>query len=264
MTSRAAEAARLLLAAHERRDRFGALPSRIAPHTAEEAYAIQDAFVALRATKLGAVTGYKIALSSEAMRRFVGVDEPQAGMMHESTIRPGPARIRASDYVHPIVEFEIAVRLASDLPAADRPFFRQHIAAAADCVMTAIEVADDRNADYKALAAHPLDLIADNAWNEGAVLGQPVADWRSLDLAAVRGVASINGKVVGEGVGAEALGHPFDAVAWVADNLASRGRALLRGDVVISGSVVTSKAVKAGDRVAWRVEGLGTVELAVD
>ena len=264
MTSRAAEAARALFEAHQRRDRFAALPSGMAPRSAEEAYAIQDAFVALRAAKLGAVTGYKIALSSEAMRKFVGVNEPQAGMMHESTIRPAPARIRAADYVHPIVEFEIAVRLASDLPTADRPFFRPRVAEATECVMAAIEVADDRNADYKALCAHPLDLIADNAWNEGAILGPPLANWRNLDLATVRGVASINGKVVGEGVGAEALGHPFDAVAWVADNLASRGRALLRGDVVISGSVVTSKPVKAGDLIEWRVEGLGLAQLLVE
>src|SRR5260221_6942292 len=183
------------------------------------------------------------------MRRFGGVKEPQAGMIHESTLRQSPARIRAADYVRPIVEFEIAVRLGGDLPAADRPYFRERVAKSVSAVMAAIEVADDRSADYKRLPKQPLDLIADNTWNEGAVLGKPVEDWTTFDLAAVRGVARINGAVAGEGVGAAAMGHPFDAVAWIADNLASHGRALLRGDVVITGSLVTSKPVNARDRI---------------
>src|SRR4249920_2772881 len=109
--SKAAEAADWLLQGHERRERFMALPPGIAPATPAEAYAIQEAFVAQRARKRGAAVGYKIALSSAAMRRFVGVDSPQAGLIHESTVRRSPARIRAADYVGLIVEFEIAVEL---------------------------------------------------------------------------------------------------------------------------------------------------------
>ena len=85
------EAAKHLFEAHERRERFAPLPSGLAPRSENEAYAIQDAFVALRAQKLGAVVGYKIALTSAEMRRFVGVDSPQAGMMFESTLRRSPA-----------------------------------------------------------------------------------------------------------------------------------------------------------------------------
>jgi len=262
--SKSRDAARVLFEAHERRERFKPLPPGIAPRNAEQAYAIQDSFVALRARERGPVAGHKIALSSEEMRRFVGVNEPQAGVMHESTLRQSPARIRAADYVRLIVEFEIAVRLSGDLPAADRPYFRDRVARSVSGVMAAIEIADDRAADYKKLPKQPFDLIADNTWNEGAVLGKPVEDWTTFDLAAVRGVARINGKVVGEGVGSAAMGHPFDAVAWIADNLASRGRSLVRGSVVITGSLVTSKPVKAGDRIEWRVEGLGAAELTVE
>ena len=93
--SKAHEAAGWLLQGHERRERFIALPPGIAPATPAEAYAIQEAFVAQRAKRRGAAVGYKIALSSEAMRRFVGVDSPQAGVIHESTVRHSPARIRA-------------------------------------------------------------------------------------------------------------------------------------------------------------------------
>ena len=97
------QAAEKLFEAHERRERFAPLPPGLAPRTEDEAYGIQDAFVALRAQKLGAVVGYKIALTSPQMRRFVGVDKPQAGMMLASTLQRSPGRIRAADYVRPIV-----------------------------------------------------------------------------------------------------------------------------------------------------------------
>src|SRR5262245_8830724 len=258
------EAAEALLDAHERRQRFAPLPPALAARTESDAYAIQHAFVALRSHKLGAVSGYKSALTSAEMRRFVGVESPQAGMMLESTIRPSPARLRAADYVRLIVEFEIAVQIAEDLPAADKPFFRERVASSVGAVMPALEIADDRNADYKLLPKHPFELIADNCWNEGAVLGAPVKEWRSVDLAAVRGAAFINGNKVGEGRGADAMGHPLDAVAWLADHLASVGRGLLRGDVVITGSIVTTKTVTPGDLVVFEVAELGKVELRVD
>ena len=258
------DAAIRLMEAHATRERFAPLPDGLSPRSVEDAYAIQDAFVALRAHRLGAIAGYKIALSSKEMQRFVGVDSPQAGVLLESTLRASPARVRASDYVRLIVEFEIAVQLAVDLPAADAPFSRSRIAASVRAVMPAIEVADDRNADYQQLAKHPLELIADNGWSEGAVLGQPVSDWKRLDLAALRGVATINGEKVGEGVGAAALGHPLDAVAWVANHLAAQRRGLVFRDVVITGSMITSKAVKAGDVVRFSVENLGSAELRVD
>jgi len=258
------QAAKRLFDAHERRERFTPLPPELAPRTESEAYAIQDAFVALRAEKLGALAGYKIALTSPEMRRFVGVDTPQAGVMFVSTLHRSPARVRAADYVRLIVEFEIAIRIADDLPAADKPFFRERVAQSVGAVMPALELADDRNADYKALPKHPFELIADNCWNEGAVLGAPVEDWKAIDLAAVRGIATINGNKVGEGRGADVMGHPLDALAWLADHLASLGRGLLRGDVVITGSIVTSKTVTTGDRVVFDVEGLGKVELRVD
>jgi 2-keto-4-pentenoate hydratase len=260
----AALAAKHLFDAHERRERFEPLPAVVAPRTPDEAYAIQDAFVALRAQKLGAIAGYKVALTSEEMRRFVGVDTPQAGVMFLSTVRRSPARVRAADYVRLIVEFEVAVEIGEDLPAADKPFSREHVSAAVGAVMPGIEIADDRDADYKQLAKHPLDLIADNSWNEGAVLGAPVKDWRAIDLGAVRGVATINGSKAGEGRGADCMGHPLDALAWLADHLASIGRGLLRGDVVITGSIITSKTVKAGDRVRFELEHLGAAELAID
>ena len=260
----AQQAAARLYEAHQRRERFAPLPAGLAPRGAEDAYAIQDAFVALRAARFGPIAGYKIALSSPEMQRFVGVDTPQAGAILRSQVRLTPARIRASDYVRLIVEFEVGVEMGEDLPAADAPFTRERILRAIGAVMPAIEIADDRDADYTQLAQHPYELIADNSWNEGAVLGEPARDWKSLDLGQVLGVAKINGKRVGEGRGEAAMGHPFDAVAWIANHLASLGRGLLRGEIVITGSLITSKTAKPGDRIEFDLAGLGRAELSVD
>ncbi len=89
------QAAKALFDSHQRRERFVPLPPHLAPRSVTEAHALQDAFVALRAQKLGGIAGYKIALTSPQMRKFVGVDEPQAGMMLESTMLQSPARGRA-------------------------------------------------------------------------------------------------------------------------------------------------------------------------
>ena len=155
-SSTAQAAARRLLEAHERREAFAPLPAELAPRTAEDAYAIQDCFVALRAERLGAIGGYKIALSSKEMQTFVGVSEPQAGVMLESTLHQTPARVRAADYVHLIIEFEIAFRMAADLPAADAPDTRASLAPIVQSAMPAIELADDRNANNGELARHQL------------------------------------------------------------------------------------------------------------
>jgi len=261
---KAAAAADWLFKAHTEARRFEPLPEALTPRTPDEAYAIQDDFVALRAHQLGAIAGYKIALSTRAMQKFVGVDRPQAGVVFESRVLRSPARVRRADFLNLVVEFEIAVEVAEDLAAADAPFSRERVARAVGAVMPAFEIADDRNADYAQLKKRPLELIADNCWNEGVVLGAAAKNWKKADLAKVRGVASVNGKKVGEGVGADALGHPFDAVAWVCNHLASLGRGLLRGEFVITGSIVTSKFPNAGDALRFELEGLGAVELRVD
>jgi len=258
------QGAEWLFRAHAERERFAPLPPNLAPRSAAEAYLIQTEYVALRSAKLGKVTGYKVALTTPAMRAMVGLSDSVAGDMLDATIRRGNSRVRAADYVRLIVEFEIAFEMAEDLPAIGAPYDRARVAQAVGAAMPALELADDRNADYGKLKDNALMLIADNAWNEGAVLGDPVRDWKGIDLAGLKGVACINDRSVGEGYGRDVMGHPLDALAWVANNLAARGVGLWRGDVVITGSLVTSKFPKAGDLVRFGAGALGAVELRVD
>ena len=210
------------------------------------------------------MVGYKIALTTAAMRAMVGLDDSIGGVMHEKQVVRGPATVRASDYGRLIVEFEVAAQLAADLPLQGAPYTRDSVAAAVGALMPAFELADDRNADYRTLSTQAYGLIADNAWNEGAVLGAAVEDWRGIDLEAIHGVARINGEIVGEGFGRDVMGHPLTALAWVANNLAKRGKHLRAGQFVITGSLVTSKFPKAGDTLGFELGALGSVQLRVE
>jgi 2-oxo-3-hexenedioate decarboxylase/2-keto-4-pentenoate hydratase len=105
-------------------------------------------------------------------------------------------------------------------------------------------------------------LVADDFFNAGCVLGPPVAQWRDLDLPALRGVTRLNGVEVGSGEGRAVMGHPFEALAWLANLRAGLGRPLRAGEFVLLGSVVETRWVSPGDEVAVAIEGLGEVRAA--
>ena len=207
--------------------------------------------------------GYKIALTTPVMQQMVGVHEPVSGAILAKAMHQSPCTIRRADYGHLGVECEVAVRLEADLPAAQAPYSRDQVTAAIGAVMVAFELIDDRHADYAQFASQLLSAIADNAWNAGVVLGPPATEWRKVDLAAAHGTMVINGAVVGEGYGRDVMGHPLDALVWLANMLAQRGKRLSRGMVVMTGSIVTTKFVHPGDTVRFWVEGLGEVHLSV-
>ena len=74
------------------------------------------------------------------------------------------------------------------------------------------------------------------------------------------GRAIINGEEAGRGTGADVLGHPHNALAWLANHLAEEGKGLHAGQIVLTGSLVKTVWVNAGDRVKMELDGLGTVE----
>jgi 2-keto-4-pentenoate hydratase len=258
---RTAEAARFLLEEHRAHKPFGPIPDVFTPRTVEEAYVVQEAFGALMQSARGAVGGYKVALTTPVMQRMIGFDEPVAGVILEKTIQRSPGAARAGDYGRLGVECEIAVQLAADLPLTQVPYRRDDVAQAVGAVMTAFELIDDRGADYSKIP--PRVFIADNAWNAGVVLGAGARDWRSLDLAAARGEMVVNGAVVAEGHGRDVMGHPFEALAWLANALAKRGKKLARGMYVMTGSIVTTKFLQSDDSASFTLAGLGEVKLRV-
>ena len=261
--ARVKEGARFLLEERRARQHFVPIPTSWAPRTIDEAYDTQEALTSLLAPAHGAPAGYKIALTTAATQQMVGFAEPIAGILFGRTIHESPTIVPSGEHVHLGIECEIAVQLRAALPASKAPYSRDGVADAVGSVMAAFELIDDRQADYRQLAPQVLSLVADNVWNAGVVLGRPQADWRMLDLAAARGAVSINGQMVGEGYGRDVLGHPLASLTWLVNMLATRGKSLVQGAIVITGSIVTPKFVHAGDQVEAVVDGLGDVQLSV-
>ena len=252
------EAARALTEARLHHRRLAALPA--GPVDVAAAYRVQhDVQTALFAAEGSGLGGYKIGCTTAVMQAFLNIPSPCAGMMSRRDILPSPAFVPFADYLHVGVECEIAVRLARALRVEDAPFTRESVAEAVGACMAAIEIVDDRWEDYGRVDTP--SLIADNFFQAGCVLGPAVEDWRGLDLAAVRGTTVIDGVEVGSGVGADVMGHPFAALAWLANELAARGVGLEAGAVVLTGSVVATRWVEPGARVDVELVGLGRAEV---
>ena len=254
------EAVTLYADARHRKRRIDVLPNSCRPATLDEAYAVQAALNARLDATHGTVCGRKIGCTTPVMQRYLQIPHPCAGALYEHRTFAAPATVAYADHWRPGVECEIAVRLGQPLPSAAAPFDRDTIAGAVDACMAAIEIVDDRYEDFRALDTPT--LIADDFFSAGAVLGTPVTAWRGVDLAAAAGVMAINGVRVGAGTGADVMGHPFEALTWLANHAAASGQPLQAGDVVLTGSVVETKWVEPGDTVHVAIEGLGEASVA--
>jgi 2-keto-4-pentenoate hydratase len=252
--------ARRLVAEYANRVPYRRLEGALGGASLDDAYRVQDARHSLvMESGGGVIAGYKIALTSKAMQDMVGVDQPLAGAVFAPTVHPTPARLNLARFHHLGIECEVAVRLGSDLPAVGAPHTRATVAAAVAACGAAFELVDDRAADYKSIDA--FSLTADNCWNAGVVLGPEMSDWRGVDLEAAPTRLWINEAPAGTGRAGDALGHPLEAVAWLANLLNGQGRQLRRGMFVMTGSSITTKFPVAGDRLRFAVEGLGEVAL---
>lgn len=230
----------------------------IRPQDQAQAYAVQNVLHGLLASRLGRVAGHKVGCTTPVMQAFLNISNPCVGGVFERTVFDSPARIRHADFVRVGVECEMVVRLGRDLPVERAPYDRASVAQAVVAIMPGMELVDDRYVDYKSMDTPT--LIADDFFDCGCVLGALVSDWRTLDLATLTGVTSINGVEVGRGRGGDVMGHPFEALAWLANNLAQRGQMLHAGQFVFTGSVVETKWVNRGDHVVMDIERLGRVE----
>lgn len=249
---------------HRSREHFAALAAGLAPDSVQAAYLIQDNYVAqLAEQRRTTLAGYKIAITTPAMRDMVGFDDSVSGRLLSDQVYRSGHCVEVRNFVHLIVEFEIAFELSHDLPLASSPWTGTTILPHVACAYPALEIADDRCADYTSLKQSVLTLIADNAWNKGLVLGPPVKVLDADSLQAVEGIASIDGREVGRGTGRDVLGHPLEALAWLANHLAARGVPMKAGDIVTTGSLVKSQFPHAGNRVAFRLPGFGDVALDI-
>ncbi|MEU0492313.1 fumarylacetoacetate hydrolase family protein [Nocardiopsis sp. NPDC006139] len=233
-------------------------PSRTHPGLdVADAYDIQLRNIAARVGEGARTVGYKVGLTSRVVQELLGVDEPDFGHLLDDMVVEDGATVDASRYCAPRAEPEICFRLARGLrgpgvTAAD-------VLAATDAVAPALEIADSRVRDWEITL---VDTVADNA-SAGALVHGP---WTPLsevpDLAALTAELYIDGESVARGEGKAVLGHPAEAVAWLADGLAGIGAALEPGQVVLSGSITTAPFVTAGHRVEARFDALGAVSVS--
>jgi 2-oxo-3-hexenedioate decarboxylase/2-keto-4-pentenoate hydratase len=255
-------AAQAIATARRSRAPLAPLPAHLQPEDEAAGYEIQHELHWLLAEHPGDFAGYKIGCTSKVMQDYLQIPHPCAGGIFAPGIHQSGVSLRAADFVRVGVECEIAVRLAQDLLPLDAPFTTQRVAAAIGECHPAIEIVDDRYVQWETLGAPT--LVADDFFAAGCVLGAAVKAEALPDLAGIRGRAVINGALAGEGTGADVLGHPHHALAWLANHLAARGDGLEAGQLVLTGSLVKTVWLKAGDRVRMELDGLGTVEVGFE
>ena len=252
----AAAAARFLADAHRNKDAYQNLAGAMEPKSVADAYAVQEALRALWEPVYGPVAGLKIATTTKVMQQLMGIDHPCGGMIYAKRIHASPARIRHADYMHVVIECELAVRVGRTLAKKAAPWTREEMRGEVTEAMAAFELIEDRKAVYRETKA--MTLIADNAWNAGIVLGKPVKVAAGLDLNGRKGHLATTASGSRDG----ATDDPMGALAWVANLAADRGRPLEAGQVVITGSVVQTLPIGSGERFDFEIEGIGNVSLA--
>lgn len=232
------------------------LPERLRPTSLDDAYAIQRRVVAGLMPVGGRRIGYKAACTSPIAQAALEVDGPLFGQLMSHSSRPSGSTLRASDFVHRVIEAEFAFRLGCDVAPVQDGHTIESIAACIDAVIPAIEVVDYH---YVTWTIGALQVAADNAIHGAWVHGSPLADWRPLDLVTTGVTVRVNGDIVTEGSGSAVLGHPLAVMVWIADELPRFDGQLLAGDVVTTGVTTDVFEARAGDEIEAVFDGIGSV-----
>ena len=237
------------------------LPDEMRPSTLAEAYAVQDMVVAGLLSEGQRAIGYKCACTSEIAQSALRIDRPVFGRLLSPTTSPSGASLPADQFVHRVIEAEFGFRIGTDVPAEPGGHTRDSIAEHIDAVLPAIEVVDHRFVDWSVGA---LQVAADNAIHGWWVPGEPVTDWRELDLGSAAVEVRRSGELVTTGSGANVLGHPLNVMAWLADELPRYGRRLEAGDLVTTGVTTDVFEAGPGDDILAVFAGVGESRVSFD
>jgi 2-oxopent-4-enoate hydratase len=221
--------------------------------TMAQAYAVQQVNIDARVAGGARIIGRKIGITSKAVMEWLKVDQPDFGALLSDMMVADGGVIARSSLLQPRVEGEIAFVLKRDLRGEH--ITAVDVAAATDHVCAAIEVIDSRVRDWQITIT---DTIADNASSSRFVLSGQRAQLGAADLALVGCALRVNGRVRSTGAGAACLGHPVQAVVWLANALQRVGHPLRAGDVVLSGALGPVVPVHAGDHIEVDVHGVGS------
>ncbi|WP_062353059.1 2-keto-4-pentenoate hydratase [Herbidospora yilanensis] len=243
-----------LLTAYRTREPVEPPTDRFAGLTIDDAYAIQLGQMDRLRADGAVVKGHKVGLTSAAMRRQLGVDEPDYGHLTEAMFHPEGSPIDVSRFLQPRIEPEIAFVLSRPLRGPGVTV--AEAVAAVDFVLPALEIIDSRVRDWRITL---LDTIADNASSGGVVLGGRPTRLSDVDLRLTGCVLRRNGEIAGTGAGAAVLGSPLNALVWLANTLGAHGVTLEAGHTILPGSLTAAVPVAAGDVIQAQFAGLGSV-----
>ena len=222
----------------------------------EQAYRVQLGVAARRVAAGERQVGWKVAQTSAETRRQFGFAEPVFGCLMDEGLRRSGHAYGRDELIRPGCEPEVCVRLSAPLSGTIDATAARGAIAALHPAFEVIEVRGDI-AGQKALA------IADNAAQEGVVLGDPAPFAEGMDLAAMECRVVVNGQEAARGRGDAVLGDPLNAVVWLAGKLAQFGLGLRSGDLVMTGSITRMLPLSPGDRARAEFEGIGAVEVGV-
>lgn len=226
--------------------------------TLEEAYAIQEAGIALRHARGETTLGLKMGLTSEAKRKQMGLDSPVFGELTTAMQVPDGGVFPLEGSIHPKIEPEIAFEIGRDLQGS---ITLEEAAQACTRAFAAMEILDSRYRDFKYFSLP--DVVADNSSSSHFVIaaeGRPLAGL-SLETLPIR--MEVNGETKQTAVGSAISGHPLRSVVQLCELLAQRGRKLPKGSIVMAGAATIAEVLEPGDRIRTTIEGLGTVEVTV-
>ena len=235
------------------------LTDRYAELDVVDAYEIQLLNIRARVAAGARVVGHKVGLSSEAMQKMMGVDEPDYGHLLDDMEVFEDRPVPAGKFLYPRVEVEVGFILADDLPGAGCT--EDDVLAATAAFAPSIELIDTRITDWKIKLG---DTIADNASSAGWVLGTDRVSPKDIDIKNIDAVLTRNGEVVAEGRSDAVLGNPVTAVAWLARKVDDFGVRLRAGDIVLPGSCTRAIDARPGDDFVADFLGLGSVRLSFE
>ena len=235
------------------------LTDRYADLDVVDAYEIQLLNIRARVAAGARVVGHKVGLSSEAMQKMMGVDEPDYGHLLDDMEVFEDRPVPAGKFLYPRVEVEVGFILADDLPGEGCT--EDDVLAATAAFAPSIELIDTRITDWKIKLG---DTIADNASSAGWVLGTDRVSPKDVDIRAIPAVLTRNGEVVAEGRSDAVLGNPVTAVAWLARKVDQFGVRLRAGDIVLPGSCTRAIDARPGDDFVADFLGLGSVRLSFE
>jgi len=246
-----------LLAADNSRTPIPPVREMLPADAIDLAYAAQEINTERRLKEGRRLVGRKIGLTSLAVQRQLGVDQPDYGMLFHDMAVPDGWDVAGDQLIQPKVEAEVAFVIGRDL---DHEYLTiADVLRAVEFALPAIEIVDSRIADWK---IGILDTIADNASSGLYVLGASPKKLDGLELRLCGMVMEMGGEEVSAGAGAACLGDPLSATLWLARTMAKVGRPLKVGDTVMSGALGPMVTVKRGEVYEARVSGLGSVRAA--